>query len=999
MLSLEQIVLQIRDIGLIPAERLDAFLKNAALTATPSDAQGLVQEFVRSGDLTEYQAAAILRGETRKLTRGDYVILERIGAGGMGEVLKARHRRLKRVVALKVLAPSAVESEAAIKRFLREVEAVARLNHPNIVTAFDAQLEEGVPYLVMEFVEGSDLSRLVKNHGPLPVERAVDYVLQAARGLEHAHAQGVIHRDIKPANLLLAIGQADKQSAESFPAGVVKILDMGLARFHEAAARETAGLTNTGSVMGTVDYMSPEQAIDTKSADQRSDIYSLGCTLWFLLTARPLYQGDTLMNRMLAHRDAPIPSLTAVRSDCPQPLESLFRRMVAKSVADRPQSMTEAVRELERVLASRAPAPVSSRPAVNSIASAGGSRPQVAVVPATEDPAIEATHAGERQTEHETVAGTVFEDLGDAVHQRRSSLRSKRGAAGRRWLLFGALGVSLMAGAAIWPLIKEKPKRIDSGSVAKPDQKPSSESAAATDERKSIDLLQFVDYERDAVGNADWQSEEKVLVYPDQAFQKSHGPGHFVYERLQIPYRLPREYILDLELERMHVEGEFSIGLSAGRTQFAIVLDRRVGDRTFNGFDYLDGLPAHENPLADSTRLLALRRPCSIRITVKKSSVVVKSEERQILEVKDLSRLASMHSTDNPLPRDIAFLVPTSPRLQVHKLRMTPLSGEGRPISFTPAESDLNRHMAELVVWKGGGVKLDGDEGTSYKYLEELPAEPFRLTMVYFVSMNKLLPRGLRQVADLESLTALRIVGRAADDDDLVAYCKSRKLKHLEIDGVSLTDDAIAHLADLSDLEYLSLGSSEMSDSGLKALARLPRLKALDLFCDTISGTGFAEFRNAPNLRAVALHHCDLVSDEGFAALGTLQMLDSVLIQFSAVNDERLKSLSRIRNLRSLTLDGTAGITEEGISTLAEMPQLVTLSLADVVVTDSVAEAVSRIPRLESLGFYASKISESGLEHLHSMSTLRDLFLFHVRPSAEALARLKTALPQCRIHQ
>src|SRR5262249_51945683 len=160
----------------------------------------------------------------------------------------------------------------------------------NIVTAFDADNANGVHLLVMQYVEGSDLSALVKRNGPLPVAHAVNCILQAAKGLEFAHKKGIVHRDIKPANLLL-----DKE-------GTVKILDMGLARLSaDGDPGPQAELTNTGAVMGTVDYMAPEQALDTKTADARADIYSLGCTLFYLLTGRATFQGDSLMKKLLAH--------------------------------------------------------------------------------------------------------------------------------------------------------------------------------------------------------------------------------------------------------------------------------------------------------------------------------------------------------------------------------------------------------------------------------------------------------------------------------------------------------------------------------------------------------------------------------------------------------------------------------------------------------------------------------------------------------------------------
>src|SRR5262249_50298103 len=190
----------------------------------------------------------------------------------------------------------------------------------------------------MEFVNGRDLASEVLSGGRMPAADAMDRIVQAARGLEYAHAQGIIHRDIKPGNLLR---DAD---------GVVKGADLGLARFSESStgSGERSSRTQAGMVVGTVDYMSPEQAVDSGTVDHRADVYSLGCTLYFLLTGRPPYEGASLMAIMLKHRDAAIPYLCDTHPDILPELDVIFRRMVAKQPEDRYQSMTEVVRALEQ---------------------------------------------------------------------------------------------------------------------------------------------------------------------------------------------------------------------------------------------------------------------------------------------------------------------------------------------------------------------------------------------------------------------------------------------------------------------------------------------------------------------------------------------------------------------------------------------------------------------------------------------------------------------------
>jgi formylglycine-generating enzyme required for sulfatase activity len=254
----------------------------------------------------------------------------------MGQVYKARHARMDRVVALKTLPSSAMRSAEAVKRFQQEVKAAAKLSHPNIVTAYDADEAHGIHFLVMEYVAGQDLAALVREQGALKAATAVEYVLQVARGLEYAHRQGVVHRDIKPSNLLVDAN------------GTVKILDMGLARVEGTGGTGDMGLTHSGQVMGTLDFMSPEQALDTRHVDGRTDIYSLGCTLYYMLTGRPPYGGDTMTKKILAHRQEPIPSLRAARPDVPEALDAAFRQMLAKNPAERQSSMAEVIMQLSR---------------------------------------------------------------------------------------------------------------------------------------------------------------------------------------------------------------------------------------------------------------------------------------------------------------------------------------------------------------------------------------------------------------------------------------------------------------------------------------------------------------------------------------------------------------------------------------------------------------------------------------------------------------------------
>ncbi|MEZ6071328.1 MAG: protein kinase [Pirellulales bacterium] len=339
-MPLEAFAQNLSSSGLMTSDEFKAVCDSLPPNDTSRNTTSLVNELVRRKRLTRFQAAQLCHGNTTGLSYGNYVVLDELGAGGMGVVFRAQHRRMKRVVALKVLPAETMKSEVAIQRFHREVEAAAKLTHPNIVAAYDADESDGVHFLVMEYVEGENFTQLVRRVGPLAVDRAIDLCLQTARGLLHAHERGIVHRDIKPSNLLID------------PDGIVKILDMGLARMRAPDDSDAEGddLTQSGRVMGTVDYMAPEQALDAKRADHRADIYSLGCTLHFLLTGNVLSPPGAMTKKLLWHQSGQVPSLCELRSDAPKSLDNVFQTMLAKRPEDRQQTMEAVIAQLTACL-------------------------------------------------------------------------------------------------------------------------------------------------------------------------------------------------------------------------------------------------------------------------------------------------------------------------------------------------------------------------------------------------------------------------------------------------------------------------------------------------------------------------------------------------------------------------------------------------------------------------------------------------------------------------
>jgi len=305
----------------------------------------VARKLVEQGILTRFQAERLLAGRTGGFILGQYRILDQLGGGGMGRVYKAEHRTMRRHVALKILAPHLLKTERAQELFKREVRAVAQLHHPNIVTAYDANHVGDRYYLVLEYVEGPNLDQLVREQGPLPVGQACDLIRQVALGLQHAHELGMVHRDIKPANLLIQPGE--RRSRRS----VAKISDFGLARLQESdlISGDGAGtiVTKDNMIMGTPDFLSPEQARSLHKVDIRSDLYSLGCTFYFLLAGKVPFPGGATLEKLVRHGTEQARPLKEFRSDIPDPIVALIEKLMAKDAGDRFQTPAELAAALE----------------------------------------------------------------------------------------------------------------------------------------------------------------------------------------------------------------------------------------------------------------------------------------------------------------------------------------------------------------------------------------------------------------------------------------------------------------------------------------------------------------------------------------------------------------------------------------------------------------------------------------------------------------------------
>ncbi|HVX12508.1 MAG TPA: family 16 glycoside hydrolase [Pirellulales bacterium] len=717
-LSVDQFTHDLEAYGLLTAADLQAFRADATHGAQ-ADANELARKLVAAGKLTKYQSTNALQGKAKNLVFGEYVVLAKIGSGGMGDVFKAEHRRMKRVVALKILPPAAVKSPEAVQRFQQEMQAAARLEHANIVTAHDAGEGHGVHFLVMQYVDGRDLASLVAERGPLPVSNAVNYIVQAARGLAYAHGKGIVHRDVKPANLLL--------NGE----GTVKILDMGIAQLDRGTASAMAGnrasLTAAGEIMGTVDYMAPEQAEDPRQADARSDIYSLGCTLYFLLTGEPLYQGATVIKKMVAHREQPIPSLTVKRPDIPPGLDRVFARMVAKQAAERFQTMQEVIAALES-LKSTEPGTVNSAWAAPVHAPTEGSTGLTTAGPG------------------ETVAGG-----GSATLLENNVVK-------KTWIMTAKI-VGAMFGTVIAPILVafilkylDKPDApaqpatsvADSGATSRPvpaatTPEPAAKAPAVATTApvatatapdvgttsskpalqlvpgKPADILAAIDVRRDRV-QGDSELQRGVL--------RLRGPGNRHFTILRLPVEQPPEYDLMLVASRPKDgsgEGPLIAVFPLDGQRGAIVMDGfRKGGERFWALQEVDGKAPLGNGTAVTDKPPLTASPSRIMVKVRHGYVAVSSNDKPVFTWRGEAQQLS-------LPKGWTS-VPTTPCLCLLSVADFHIS----QIAFVPGGGDWTElfNGFDLNGWKGSGLnqwKIDAKNGvlsgTSAKQGEWLQSE------------------------------------------------------------------------------------------------------------------------------------------------------------------------------------------------------------------------------------------------------------------------------------
>jgi serine/threonine protein kinase len=605
--SIGALVDTLRRCALLPAEQ-QAFVEQG-LVPLGLDVRALVRELVQRGWLTDYQARELRAGRGKQLRLGNYLLLDRLGAGGMGEVFKARQEPLDRVIALKRIRRERLDSARAVRRFLREVRASARLDHPHIVRALAAAEVDGQHLLVMEFVEGTDLATLVEARGPLPAAQACDLVCQAARGLQHAHEQGMVHRDIKPSNLLLT------------PQGVLKVLDFGLARLARPDTSDlSSSLTREGTVLGTLDFLAPEQATDASAVDIRADLYSLGCTFYYLLAGQVPFPGTEPLAKLMNHRLEEPEPIERLRPDVPAGVAAVLRRLMAKKPEDRFPTPADLADTLAASSVSSAPLALSSLSKDSPFADLGKKRPSSSTSSADRPP-------WRRRRTVALLAAAAFLGL-------------------LPWLLRGDRG---------------QPDAPAPSAPGRPLPPPLTIKTTS----ETVDLLARVVPAQHAVQGS-WRFEGKALISPAGG-----------YDRILLPYHPPAEYDLAIVARRLQGGHSLNLGIPLGPGGVVVML-HGWGLHPISGLERVGGKLAPDNPTRHDGAIFADRQTTRLTYSVRAGRIHVAADGRTIIDYRGPRAVLSIEDRwRTPDPRAL-FLGTYHTVFAISSIEVKPLSGPGK---------------------------------------------------------------------------------------------------------------------------------------------------------------------------------------------------------------------------------------------------------------------------------------------------------------------------------
>jgi serine/threonine protein kinase len=912
-LSIDEFCARLDAFRLMSADQARSDLAAFSEGQRPTDGESFAALLVKSGRLTPFQAGRLCDGKDYSLVLGKYVLIDKLGEGGMGTVFKAEHRHMKRIVALKVVKPELLASANAVKRFQREVQVVARLNHPNIVTALDAGEVQGTCFLVMRFVDGRDLASAVRREGPLPVEQAIDAVLQAARGLAHAHQQGIIHRDVKPSNLLL-----DR-------AGVVKLLDLGLAALMATHADADDSLTSSRVIMGTPDYLAPEQARGLKHADARSDIYSLGMTLWYLLTGRPAYDVQGAMSKLLAHQQSEIPSLAKACPEIPLDLDAIFHRMVEKHPSDRYESMEEVVAALESLRGERSAGMASaSLMETTTLLPLSGAHTD-----RRGHPDLPATHSLHRRPVSGWLAVAATITL---IVLIAFAIRHFRAAGS------GSKDVSIATSIPAHPIHQNKKVSVP------PPLTELQQSAAAESYRRAAEFVlrrggrlflhlaqtddaafpsriedlpsvPFILHTVNLAGQKD-VNDDDMRALKDLSVRELNLSNTSVGDESVCQLQTSRRLRL-IVLKGTKVTDDVALTLASSIDLRVLDLsDTQVTDRACRELakhPLLEDLHLSHTQITDvGLKELAACSNLHALYVAGNKSITAES----VAHLQALSRLQILDVSETSLGDEAIKVLARFPQLRNLDMTSTNLSREGafRLQEALPRAVVMHPELPQLEADEHVDAWVKTQKGTVGKWITEVSDAPFAISNVRFPT-NGGPTAGSENLVGLRSIVRLTWPNLRGADSEAVSMASLDSLETLELVGSDLSDDGLRRLTSLSNLIWLNIDGSKVTKAGLSELAALRHLEILSLAETSIKDEDLAPVGKAESLVGLAIVGSPRLTSAGLKHLTGLRNLSTLDMRRTPIDDSAVSHVKQLRSLRFLSLQATK-VTSTGVAEL-----------------------------------------------------------------------------------
>jgi serine/threonine protein kinase len=944
----------------------------------------------------------------------DYQLLEQLGQGGMGAVYRAVHVHLDRTVAVKVLPPERTRDPQSIARFRREMRAVGKLQHPNIVAAHDAGEADGTHFLVMELVEGIDASRLVRAAGPLPIADAAEIIRQAAAGLQHASAHGLVHRDIKPSNLMVT------------KAGQVKLLDLGLALLEgpQPAGEE---LTQASQMMGTADYVAPEQTGDSHGVDIRADIYSLGCTLYKLLTGEAPFSGPkytTPIQKMMAHVGTPAPDLRAKRPDAPAGLAAIIAKMLAKQPADRYATPAEVAAALVPFCSAADLAALVARASVRDLPlPLGEGRGEGARIEATS-----ATHPTEATSTFvrspapaDSKADSRVPVVCAANHSDSAKVRTK-------WIALAAASLLIALAAAV--IIR---LRTADGTLILTVEEPDNVTVEIDGEKAIVKLADGNSIEV----SVDPGVHELVvkqgnirLKVPDRFTMEAGGKTQLTAildskptTKVGDPNRRAAEWVLSIggavEIEESggaprRVEGAADLPRGAFRLMIAdLYLNQKAGDTglaCFQGCKDLEQLYLTGTQVTDTG--LAHFQGCRGLTVLALSAAGI--SDAGMVHFKDCKKLTDLdlHRTrvgDSGLVhfkgcRDLKTL-------QLHGTRVT----NAGLVHFQDCEKLTHLYLGETDVTDDGLAHFKGCQDLVHLYLSQSPITDAGLDRLLGfaklasldISKTAATEAGVKKLAAALPQCRIEWDGGAiepkvvADPDRRAAEWVISVGGFVHVFSQGTTLDAMRRVEELPQAPFqLHIATFEAENVPVEDI-RLENLKDLKNLREIALGSNATDETVSPltahkGLISLTVHGAPKFTNAGLQKIRGFDKLQELHLSGTAISDDGLDALQGTPNLTRLSIHHTS-IGDPGLQHVARLKKLEFLHVGATHVTDQGLQHIKGLSALALLSVGDTGVSDQGLVHLEGLTRLRHLALANTKVSAAGVKKLAAALPQCRI--